>query len=139
MDSLKEKFNKKFGSGVLLNETAAEYFHIVNTLGTVGLIKEDYLDDIEYNPILMGVIPKNKHFASFEEYGYSISYIKKTVNLINPNEYGFHKDAGDDKILVFRNGINRIAIAPDINDWKELSYIPLTDLFRARASSVMVI
>ena len=139
MTDLIERFNKKMGCGVLLNETAAHYFAIVNSLGTVGLMKEDYIDNIEYTPILMGKIPKNKHFAIFEDYGYHIDHIKNTVSLINPNEYGFHIDTGGDKILVFKNGTDRIAIAPDIDDWEELSNIPLTDLFRARASSVLVI
>ena len=134
-----DKFNKKMGSGILLNETAAHFFDIVNSIGTVGLMKEDYIDNIEYRSILMKPIPKNKHFAIYEDYGYNLNYIRDVVKLINPNEYGFHTDIDGDKILVFKNGVDRIAIAPDLNDWEELSNIPLTDLFRVRASSVMVI
>lgn len=139
--NLKEKFNKKMGSGVLINQKAAKYFHIVNTLGTVGLLKENYLDDIEYRSILMGTIPKNKHFAVYEDYGYNMNYIRDVVGLINPNEYGFHIDTDDSKILVFKNGTNRIAIAPDVDpdDWEVLTTISLMDLFRPRASSVLVI
>lgn len=136
---LMEKFDKKMGSGILLNEKAAEYFIIVNNLGTVGLLKEDYLDNIEFTPILMGTIPKNKHFAISGKNGYSMHHIRDITYLINPNEYGFHTDIDGDKILVFKNGTDRIAIAPDLNDWEELSNIPLTDLFRARASSVLII
>lgn len=134
-----DKFDKKMGSGILLNQKAAEYFLIVNSIGTVGLLKEDYLDNIEYRYILMGTIPKNKHFAVYEDYGYNMNYIRDVVGLISPNEYGFHVDTDSSKILVFKNGTNRIAIAPNLDDWEALTTISLTDLFKPRPSSVLII
>lgn len=135
--SIIERFDKIFGSGIEFNDNMTRMLRIWNSSGHVGMLKEEFVDDIKWMPRNIKTIPKDKLYARHGDVYYLLDYIKKVKKLIQPNQLSFFDD--EDPILCLKKNRDVIMIAP-ITIAPEIHLtIPLDSLLKKLPSSPLVI
>lgn len=96
--SVQEKFEEVFGYPLeFKNEDYPDYLITLNPSHIVALVDISKFDKkIEWKPFVVKELPKDED-VYFEGKCLKVHFLKKIIEVINPNEYGFYKEYDRDK------------------------------------------
>ena len=146
--SIKEKFIKIIGEPfrVFGDDELPEYVITVGPTRFMALIHADKFSLIEKYEHFSVTIPFEQGYLSYENECYNVKYVKKAMEVLNPNEFGVYKHYIDDKgdegwVLILKKGNYGIMIAPAVkiestSEWPE---VPIQSIVRKAPTGVMML